>query len=109
MNLTRDKAIEILDALVEEGYGPTIHVIQPRGYVMPHPETGDVGAHVLYRVTLGELGYDSVDLTALIAIGEEHGVELLFSHGVGGFHYGYPEEHLRVIHGERKHPRRAKS
>lgn len=103
--MTRDKAIEAMDALVAKGYIVTVTAAPcDSRFSSRHPETGAVGQWDSYQIGVSALGFDSVDLRALMAVAEGVGLEARYSMH-SGFHLDHPDERPESVRLPRQHPR----
>lgn len=106
--LTREKAIECLDRLVEMGYYAQLLASPSRdGYVVP----GQDEPTPSYFIGITDLHFDKVDVKALAALADELEVDLTISAGASFQmrHVDPNRERLEAVHGRRKHPREPKS
>jgi hypothetical protein len=106
--LTREKAIECLDRLVEMGYSCQLSASPPHeGYVVP----GQDRAMPAYFIGISDLHFDKVDVKALAALADELEVDLTISTGASFQmrHVDPGRERLEAVHGKRRHPRKPKT
>lgn len=69
MNLTREKAIEAMDAINAAGYTAVLEAA-----VIPAGHRGVNSEPVLYRVSLSALHFDAMDMHAILDIAESVGL-----------------------------------
>lgn len=101
--MTRDTALELMDALAAQGYRVNVRALpQPVGFFAAR--VGDESIN--YSVEVTELGVDRVDLRALIAIADEHGVDCgAHMSGGGVIAFFDLDPRPRVVRTGRQHPR----
>jgi hypothetical protein len=101
--MTREKALECMGALTAIGYTVTVvAAVVPASHVNPQADNG-----VVYSVSTGDLGFDRVDLRALMEIADRLGLEVSvgrLASGVVAFHD--EDKTPEVVRSPRRHPRR---
>lgn len=100
--MTREKALEVMDALTAKGYPATITAAPvPAQYLNPSADNG-----VMYRVGASALSFNRIDFRALVEIADELdlgvGMDRL---GPGEINFYEEDKTPAAVRSPRQHPR----
>jgi hypothetical protein len=101
--MKRERAIEVMDRLVEAGYTTRITAVNLHDHVV---REDDKMVSITYRVDIAEMSLDSIDLKHLTMLADELDLDCGFSPMSGGqFSFSERDKTPEVIRNRRRHPK----
>jgi len=102
--MTKEKSIEVMDALNELGYSVTILAAVIRG---GHINFAAPNEKVSYHLSVSEMSIDKVDVRALVEVADRFELDIGFSSMRGGaFSFEELDRTPEVVRNPRRHPKK---